>query len=66
MDIFENLNHRGLIYNGGKPMRALQAPDEGSGDLYGFLDQGGFGSQHSQDFDRNVRNLPNRNLGAKT
>jgi len=65
MDIFENKNHNGLIYNGHKPMRALQAPSEGSGDLYGFYGQGGFGSQHSQDYDRHVKNLPNRDLGAK-
>jgi hypothetical protein len=59
MNKFENLNHRGkLIYNGHSPMRTLQAPDEGSGDLYGFYGQGGFGSQHSQDFDRHVRHVP--------
>ena len=59
MNIFQNLNHRGLIYNGSKPMRSLQAPEEGSGDLYGFYGQGGYGSQHSQDFDRNVKHVRN-------
>jgi len=59
MDIFENKNHNGLIYNGSAPMRVLQDPKDGSGDLYGFTGQGGFGSQHSQDFNRHVRHVRN-------
>ena len=59
MDIFENKNHRGLIYNGHKPVRVLQDPREGSGDLYGFTGQGGWGNQYSDQWDRHVRHVPN-------
>jgi hypothetical protein len=64
MDIFENKNHNGLIYNGSKPVRTLQSPDEGLGNLYGHLDQGGWGNQNSSGI--SVRNLPPRDLGAKS
>jgi hypothetical protein len=61
MNIFENLNHRGFIYNNGnRPVRSLMAPEEGSGDLYGFYGQGGWGNQHSDQWNRHVRNIPNR------
>ena len=56
MDIFENRNHRGLIYNGGKPVRTLQSPDEGLGNLYGHLDQGGWGNQNASNL--HVHHVP--------
>jgi hypothetical protein len=56
MDIFENKNHRGLIYNGSKPVRVLQSPDEGLGNLYGHLDQGGWGNQNASNL--HVRHVP--------
>jgi hypothetical protein len=60
MDIFENLNHRGFIYNGKDkgPVRVIQGPTDGHGNLYGLLDQGHYGTQHHIKAD--VRNLPNR------
>jgi len=64
MDIFENKNHNGLIYNGSKPVRVIQGPADGHGNLYGLLDQGHYGTQHHQE--ASVRNLPPRDLGAKT
>ena len=60
VDIFENKNHNGLIYNGSKPVRSLQDPREGRGNLYGFLNQGDWGNNHSDQVDRHVRNIPNR------
>ena len=63
MDIFENKNHNGLIYNGSKPVRTLQDPQEGHGNMYGYLDQGAFGNKIT---DISVRNLPPRDLGAKS
>jgi hypothetical protein len=60
MDIFENKNHRGLIYNGSKPVRVIQAPEDGHGNLYGYLDQGGYGTQHRQEMSvRNIRDRDN-------
>jgi hypothetical protein len=56
MDIFENKNHRGMIYNGSKPVRVLQSPDEGLGNLYGHLDQGGWGNQNASNL--HVRHVP--------
>ena len=63
MDIFENKNHNGLIYNGSKPVRTLQDPKEGYGNLYGHV-PGDYGTNHQTDI--GVRNLPPRDLGAKT
>jgi len=62
MDIFENKNHNGLIYNGSKPVRSLQDPKEGHGNMYGYV-PGEYGNKIT---DISVRNLPPRDLGAKT
>jgi len=56
MDIFENKNHNGLIYNGSKPVRVIQEPDDVKDRSYG-----GTGRVWPDRID--VRNLSNRDGG---
>lgn len=61
MDIFENKNHRGMIYNGSKPVRVVQDP----GDPYP-LDKS-YGGMNRPWYDRiDVKNLANRDSGSGT
>lgn len=53
MDIFENKNHNGMIYNGSKPVRVVQEPDDTKDKSYG-----GFNRVWYDRID--VRNLANR------
>jgi hypothetical protein len=65
MNIFENMNHRGFIYQSKNtgPVRVIQGPADGHGNLYGVLDQGHYGTQHHVEI--SVRNRPNRDNEKK-
>jgi hypothetical protein len=53
MNIFENKNHNGMIYNGSKPVRVVQEPSDTKDKSYGGTNRAWY--------DRiDVRNLANR------